>query len=157
MCAYVSENLAAFEPSPGDNGQAEDLRELLRSQRDALLTRPDQWKYLVEENVPRTEDHRGSNWYDALEAVGAFEAATGPGLGKLSVGAQPGNYGLESSNDGFDEQMPLVMQLVGRIPGEEDAPARYSRGSGGSSSGGGGALVAGAAALAMFEWLKSRG
>jgi hypothetical protein len=154
VCAYASESLAAFVPSPGDNGQAEDLLELMRSQRDALLTRPDQWEYLVEENVPRAEDHRGSNWYGQLEAVGAFDAATGPGRGKMSIGAQPGNYGLESSGDGFDEQMPLVMQLVGRLPGEEDAPGIRPVGGSSSSSGGGGMIIAGAAALALYAMLK---
>lgn len=163
VCAYVKESYAAFDPdiATGDNGQALDLLYKLRSMRNALLERPDQWKHLNPDNVPRDEMHEGQNWYDLLESVGAFAFDPVKGI-EATPGANPGSgngtgygsSGLElSAGEGFDNPAPPVLELVGRIPGQEDLPPKRSLG-GSSKSGGGGLVVAGAAALAAFAFLR---
>lgn len=151
VCAYVRSSYAAFHPVTGnDGGQADNLRGKLTAMRNKLLNRPDQWKFIVEENVPRDEMHEGQNWYNLLDSVGAFDFK--PGLGKATPGngASSSEYGqggfaLESGQ-GFEEPAPPVIQLVGRIPGQELATKHSMRR---SSGGGGGGLLIGGAALAL--------
>ncbi len=151
VCAYVRESYAAFTPPAfvalHDGGQAANLKEKLRSMRDHLLQRPDQWKYLVEANVPRSEDHRGGDWYEKLKAAGAFEAQ---GLGLQGVGGTSGGgYGQGGlslqAGQGFSAPAPILMQLVGRTPNQEALP-EFPDGKGGK----GGLLLLGAAALGLF-------
>ena len=58
-----------------------------------------------------------------------------------------------AAGEGFNTPAPPVMELVGRIPGQELLPQKHSRGTGGSSKGGSGLLLGGAA-LAAFALLK---
>lgn len=150
VCAYVRESYAAFTPPPfvNDNGQAANMREKLRTMRDLLLVRPDQWRYLIEENVPRGEDHRGQDWYGLLEAAGAFEDQ--PSLGTLGSagGTAAEGYGQDglalSSGQGFQEAAPPVMPLVGRVPMQEAVPRTLR-----SGGGAGLAMLAGLAAVGL--------
>jgi hypothetical protein len=123
VCAYVRSDYAAFNTiGTFDGGQSIALRQKLDAMRDLLLDRPDQWKHLVEANVPRDEVHRGSNWYQTLKDAGAFEGNMGL-KGSSSPGGSSANYGQGGLNlqagNGFNEPAPPVMQLVGRIPGQE--------------------------------------
>ncbi len=158
VCAYVRESYAAFTPpsfvtdgaSSNAGAQAADLKEKLRAMRDHLLVRPDQWRFLVEANVPRGEDHRGSDWYGQLDAVGAFkdQSVLGRGGGTSAEGYGRGGLAVEAGQ-GFEESAPEVMPLVGRVP-MADAVPRSVR------SGGGGGGLAAVAALGLGAVILSR-
>jgi hypothetical protein len=153
VCAYVRESFAAFTPPSfvNDNGQAANMKEKLRAMRDLLLVRPDQWRYLVEENVPRGEDHRGNDWYELLKEKGAFTDQPGRGVLGGTAGEGYGQGGLAlQSGQGFQMPAPSLMPLVGRVPMQESVP-RSTR-----SGGGGGGLAALAALAAGAAIIRSR-
>jgi hypothetical protein len=131
VCAYVSSSFAAFNGNGNDGGQAASMMAKLTAMRTKLLSRPDQWKFLIESNVPRDEMHGGNNWYQQLKSVGAFSS---PSMGKLA----PSDYGQGgfqlSAGQGFNTPAPALMQLVGRTPGQELVSASVV-GLGGAKSG----------------------
>lgn len=117
VCAYVKSDFGAFNSNGNDGGQAASLLAKLTAMRTKLLARPDQWKFLVEANVPRDEIHESGNWYQQLKDVGAFKKA---GLGITLAPGKYGNGGPQlSAGHGFDTSAPKLMQLVGRTPGQE--------------------------------------
>lgn len=117
VCAYVRSDFAAFNGNGNDGGQAASMMTKLKAMRNKLLNRPDQWKYLIEANVPRDEMHGGKNWYQQLKDIGAFEKAS---MGITLAPGQYGQGGLQlSAGHGFDTPAPKLMQLVGRVPGQE--------------------------------------
>lgn len=163
VSAYVSSDFIAFNGNGNDGGQAAQMMTKLKAMRTKLLDRPDQWKFLVEANVPQDEDHEGNDWYGLLKDAGAFEK--GP-LGLAGSAGQAGSemgYGQGGmklqAGFGFETPAPPLMQLVGRIPGEElvEAVASGRRGTGTGSAGGGkGIILLAAAALGLIAMSKRR-
>lgn len=156
VCVYVHSEFAAF----GDD----ELGKLLYDMRELFLTRKDQWRYLVEQDVPRNEVHNGQNWYNLLKSKGAFSIAYRAGS-KTSVSAEWGTYDRGEAKRIKPRDLGTRVGLVpgriappvgigGRVPGEEfvpDAGSRPSSGKGGSSA----PLLIGIAALA-FLFMKNR-
>ena len=156
VCAYVRADFAAFKGSANDGGQGANLMTKLTAMRTKLLNRPDQWKYLVEANVPQGEMHDGGDWYTQLKAAGAFSLSKGlAGVpGQSGSGLEYGQGGLSlQAGQGFEDPAPPVMQLVGRVPGQELVEEAAS---GRSSGGGKGIILLAAAALGFMAMRNKR-
>jgi len=157
VSAYVRSDFAAFQGSPGTQGQAADMMEKLKAMRTKLLDRPDQWKYLVEADVPREEMHGSDNWYQLLKTAGAFDNSLGLAApaGQVGGSANYGNGGMGlKAGFGFETPAPAVLQLVGRVPGQE-LVEESARGSG-SKGGGKGVILLAAAALGFMALRNKR-
>lgn len=152
VCAYVMQDMVAFKTS-------DRLKEKLHKMRDALLERPDQWHYLIEQDVPREEYHRGDNWYNLLKSRGAFSPAYQSGINQIMAKRfrtrrfEPLG-GLFDRDRGqatlFPGKIAPPVGLSGRVPGQEelDAAAEADRRRGGSGSGL--PIVLGLAAVALI-------
>jgi len=157
VSAYVRSDFIAFNGNGNDGGQAAQMMAKLKAMRTKLLDRPDQWKFLVEANVPQDEDHEGNDWYGLLKDAGAFEKeplglAGSAGQAGSEMGYGQGGMKLQAGF-GFETPAPPLMQLVGRIPGEELVEAAAS---GRSSGGGKGVILLAAAALGLIAMSKRR-
>jgi hypothetical protein len=152
VCAYVMQDMVAFKAS-------DTLKEKLHKMRDILLERKDQWHYLVEQDVPRGEYHRGENWYNLLKSRGAFSPAYQSGMDQIMNRRlarkkfQPlGGLFDRAAGEAtlFPGKIAPPVGLSGRVPGQEelDAAAEADRRRGGSGSAL--PLVFGLAAVALI-------